>query len=144
MALFRQGSVDVVVSNNAIGRSAAPAECLREAARVLKPGGRLLIFEEGSLESPFAAALRSLPQFGPVDVDRKWATYPLQPYCIGVSVRAADQARGAQRLPCVARRLCASAEAPLRARQAPSPSTRDTDGIKAEKPSVKKGRGFGN
>lgn len=86
------GSLDAVVTTDAMRRVADPETIIREAGRCLKPGAPLVFVEdlsfgkESVLEalcgSTAAAEYFEQPQY-----DDGWATLPLFPVAIGVAVR---------------------------------------------------------
>jgi ubiquinone/menaquinone biosynthesis C-methylase UbiE len=62
---FRTGSFDAVLLHQVLEVAARPAACLREAARVLAPGGRLTVFDKFA-HHPLSSWRRALARAGDV------------------------------------------------------------------------------
>ncbi len=88
------GSADAAVSVNALGGERDAAAAVEECARVLKPGGQLVFFEEGRAPGPLTDALGKSGLFSSVRYDDKWANYPLAPHAIGLALRNDTPPRG--------------------------------------------------
>jgi SAM-dependent methyltransferase len=85
-------SQDALVSVAALSTASEPALAVLEAARVLRPGGRLVFFEPGAAPNALTEALAKCGLFSDVRYDGAWAGYPLVARSIGVALRSAQPA----------------------------------------------------
>jgi len=84
------GSADCVTSIRALGGAGVDARAaVLEVARLLRPGGRFVFFEQGGAPSELTETLRKCGMFNSVVYDRAWSQYPLgMATCIGLAQRS--------------------------------------------------------
>jgi len=85
------GGTDCVVSVRALGGGGVDAKAsVFEVARLLKPRGRFLFFEDGGAPSELTETLAACGMYSSVIYDRAWAGYPFgMATTIGVAERSA-------------------------------------------------------